>query len=80
MHLKKYDPETYGEYPEIMTEYMKLGEDRFKILYKNSKPYIRTDSKNPSIGNYSPNEEDLRFDPIDYLKEILPAKDLYKLL
>jgi glycosyltransferase involved in cell wall biosynthesis len=80
MHLKKYDSETYGAYPEIIVDHMKNGNDRFKIEYKNGKPYRRNDSANLSIQNYSPTEEDLNFDPMDYLKEILPAGDLYKLI
>ncbi|MDF2438536.1 MAG: glycosyl transferase group 1 [Bacteroidota bacterium] len=80
MHLKRYDPETYGAYPEILSEYMKKGQDRFKIIYRDNKPYKRTDALNPAIENYVPTGEDLNFDPIDYLKEVLPKKDLYKLL
>jgi glycosyltransferase involved in cell wall biosynthesis len=80
LHLKKYDPETYGEYPEIILEYMQKGKERFKVLYKHSRPDRRADSNNLSIQNYMPTKEDLNYDPFEYLKEVLPEKDLYKLL
>lgn len=80
LHYKKYDPETYGDFPEILLEHHSKGVERFRIIYKNGKPYSRIDSSDISIQNYVPSEEDLKFNPLHFLEKVSSEEDFYKLL
>lgn len=79
MHYKRFDPETYSDFPDIIAEHQATGQSRFIVLYKNGRPYTRSDSKNPNIQNYVPTNEDLLFDPVSFLKDLLPEKELNKI-
>lgn len=78
-HLKKFDPETYVDYPEILIEYINEGKERFRIMYKNGKPFLRLDSKDKTIENYVPTSEDMSYNGLEYLMHALPNNYHYKL-
>jgi len=42
-HFEKYDPVTYGDYPDILKEEIEAGRDRFEVIYRDGKPYLRVD-------------------------------------
>lgn len=57
----KYKEDVYGEYPVILQREMKKTNQRFEVLYKDFKPYIRIDNNDITMQSYSPTEEDIKW-------------------
>jgi len=72
-HFAKYDIDL-EEYPEVLKEEIINKTERFKAIYLNGKPYLRQDSNDEEMLNYQPTEEDLNWDPEDFLRQFLSAE------
>ncbi|MFN5847013.1 MAG: glycosyltransferase, partial [Chitinophagales bacterium] len=79
LHYKRYDPDTYSELPDILIEHQASGLFRFEILYKDGHPCQRADARDPRIQNYTPSSEDLAFNPISFLKDVMSESDLNRI-
>ncbi len=72
----KYDAKKYGDYPDVIKEELKKGKERFKIIYKNNRPFIRIDEEDIEMKNYQPNTEDLAWDPKKFLEKLVSPREL----
>lgn len=57
--IKRYSPSSAIKYPKIIQEKIIEGQERFKVEYKNNKPYLRRDYKDKEMVKYVPTQEDL---------------------
>lgn len=73
--LQKYDATKYGEYPEVVLQKEKEETQRFEVIYKDGKPYIRHDKHDASFVNYQPTADDLAWSPEEYHRK---AKEIYR--
>ena len=58
-------------YPDVIKEEIDSGNERFKILYENGKPYSRKDSKDLEMENYSISEEDKNWSISEFMDRLL---------
>ncbi|MAO32056.1 MAG: hypothetical protein CL824_00990 [Crocinitomicaceae bacterium] len=58
-------------YPDVIKEEIDSGNERFKILYENGKPYSRKDSKDFEMENYSISEEDEKWSISEFMDRLL---------
>ncbi len=79
-HIVRFDTGKYGEYPEIIREAMKAGNERFKIIYRNGKAVARRDADDPSFENFRPGEDDLAFDPMTVFRSAIRDASVLKKL
>jgi len=73
--LMRYNKETYGDYPQIVSDRIKAGDSRFEVVYEAGKPYLRTDKLDLDFLAYTPSVEDIRWDVGAYFERM---KKLYK--
>ena len=73
--LQKYDTTKYGEYPDVVLQREREEAQRFEVVYKDGKPYIRHDKLDLSFLNYQPDADDLAWSPEDYHRK---AKEIYR--
>ena len=57
--LAKIDLEQFGDYPDALKDEKENDNVRFKVQLKNGRPFLRTDSSDSEMTNYSPSEEDI---------------------
>ena len=69
----------YGPYPEQIQKAIDTGNERFSYIYENGKPVARLDKEDSSLENYTPTKEDLTWDVIAHLKNILSEKEQQKI-
>lgn len=74
--IKRYDPLLYVRYPKIINELISRGNERFKVAYKNDKPYYRKDSTDVNMLNYEPTEKDLNWSILGFKEKIIAKKYL----
>ncbi len=79
-HITPFETEKYGEYPEIILEAIKSGNERFKIIYRDGKAVARRDAKDPGQMLYQPDEVDLSFDPMTVFRAVIGDPVLLKKL
>ncbi len=72
------DLKLYGPYPEQIQKAIDEGDERFSYKYENGKAVARLDKEDASLENYIPTKEDLEWDVIAHLKNILPRNDWKK--
>ena len=72
-HLTRYEPEKYGEYPEIVGEERERPQ-RFEVVYREGRPWIRIDHEDAEMRDYEPTREDLVWDPEQFLRRFLTAE------
>lgn len=65
----KYDPNIYIQYPIELIKLIKMN-NRFKIVYKDNLPYIRLDSENSDMKNYTPDEDDLNWSVEEFFRKV----------
>jgi glycosyltransferase involved in cell wall biosynthesis len=75
-HHVKYDESKYGEYPEILKQEIEAGRERFKVVYRDGRPYCRIDYEDKEMLDYKPTQEDLDWDPTPYLRSVLNESQL----
>lgn len=69
--FNKFNPEQYGVYyPAILNQEINSGNERFKVIYKNDKPYLRKDKNDNSMINYVPTEEDLKWSLAGFFQKL----------
>jgi glycosyltransferase involved in cell wall biosynthesis len=72
--LARYDAAKYGDYPQIVLDRIKAGDNRFEVIYNDGLPFLRTDKSDIEFASYNPTAEDLNWDVEAYLKRM---KTLY---
>lgn len=72
--LALFDAVRFGDYPQVVADKMKAGDTRFKVIYKNEKPYLRTDEQDADFLAYQPTAEDINWDVDAYFTRM---KTLY---
>lgn len=77
-HLVPYDPELYGDYPEVLQEALS-GPQRFEVVYRNGRPWSRVDHEDREMAGYEPTPDDLAWDPEAFLRRFLSPEDLRQL-
>jgi glycosyltransferase involved in cell wall biosynthesis len=75
-HFVKYEPEKYGDYPDVLLEEIRNRKERFKIIYKDGRPFIRLDYTDVEMQNYEPAFEDLNWDPKKFLEKLISPKEI----
>ena len=65
----KYQPKEFIDYPLELKNLMKKN-NRFEIVYKNLKPYIRIDHASSSMKNFKPDEDDLKWEVDKFYKKV----------
>jgi len=78
LHSTPLDLKLYGPYPEQIQKAIIEGNERFSYKYENGKPVARLDKNDSSLENYIPTKEDLEWDVIAHLKNILSEEDQKK--
>jgi glycosyltransferase involved in cell wall biosynthesis len=78
-HYQRYEPELYGDYPDILREQIESGKERFKVIYRDGRPYLRVDYEDPEMLEHKPTQEDLDWDPEDYLRSMLSMDECRQL-
>ncbi|GDX53438.1 hypothetical protein LBMAG27_24850 [Bacteroidota bacterium] len=73
------DMKLYGPYPEQIQKVINEGNERFSYKYENGKAVARLDKEDSSLENYIPTKEDLEWDIIAHLKNILSEKEQKKI-
>ena len=58
--FEKYEIEDFIDYPKEIKKLMNKN-DRFKIIYKDSKPFYRMDSHHKLMSNFEPDSEDMNW-------------------
>jgi glycosyltransferase involved in cell wall biosynthesis len=69
-HLVRYDSDRYGAYPEVLEAELD-GPQRFEVLYRDGRPWMRVDHEDDEMAGYEPTEEDLAWDPEEFLRRFL---------
>jgi hypothetical protein len=77
---RKYQPEIYGEYPDILRSEMENNRERFRIIYKDGRPAWRVDHMDKEMIDYNPTAEDLEWDPVAFLRQFLKPEQMQKIL
>jgi glycosyltransferase involved in cell wall biosynthesis len=77
-HLAPYDPELYGDYPEILEEELTKPQ-RFEVVYRDGRPWNRIDHEDEEMRGYEPTAEDLAWDPEAFLARFISQDDLRQL-
>ena len=72
------DMNLFGPYAEQIQKAIIEGNERFSYKYENGKPVARLDKNDSSLENYIPTKEDLEWDVIAHLKNILSEEDQKK--
>jgi glycosyltransferase involved in cell wall biosynthesis len=73
-HFARYDPDEYGEYPEILKGALD-GPQRFEVVYREGRPWIRVDHEDQEMRVWQPGDDDLSWDPEAFLRRFLaPAQ------
>jgi glycosyltransferase involved in cell wall biosynthesis len=73
-HLAPYDPERFGDYPEVLREELG-GRQRFEVVYKDGRPWTRIDHEDAEMAGYEPTTEDLEWDPEAFLRRFLSEEE-----
>lgn len=73
-HLAPYDPERYGDYPEVLEDELSRPQ-RFEVVYRNGRPWTRVDHEDAEMLGYEPTREDLEWDPEAFLRRFLSEED-----
>jgi glycosyltransferase involved in cell wall biosynthesis len=68
--FKKIDETTSNDYPEIIYNEIKNNRERFIVEYKDNLPYLRIDREDEEMASYKPTEEDLNWNPADFLQKL----------
>jgi glycosyltransferase involved in cell wall biosynthesis len=76
--LARYDASRWGEYPAILRPLLE-GPQRFEVVYRDQRPYLRLDHADPEMIAYEPTAEDLAWDPAIFLAKFLSATQLAEL-
>ena len=71
-HLTRYEPERYGDYPELVERELERPQ-RFEVVYRDGRPWIRIDHEDTEMRDYEPTPEDLAWDPEQFLRQFLTA-------
>ena len=79
LYSEPLDMKLYGPYPEQIQKAIDTGNERFSYIYENGKPVARLDKEDSSLENYTPTKEDLTWDVIAHLKNILSEKEQQKI-
>jgi glycosyltransferase involved in cell wall biosynthesis len=74
-HLTAFDAQRYGDYPEVLREELSRPEQRFTIVYRAGRPWIRIDREDAEMRDYEPTDADLAWDPEDFLRRFLSPED-----
>ena len=74
--IKKYDPKKFIQYPNIIKDLITKGNERFKVLYKNKKPFYRKDMNDKDMLNYQPTKDDLNWSINEFEEKIIKKEYL----
>lgn len=69
LRFVRYEPESYIDYPSELKKLMKEN-NRFEIVYKDSKPFMRIDKSNKAMQDFKPNNDDLTWSVDAFIKKI----------
>ena len=72
--LAKFNTEKYGEYPKVVADRIKSGDNRFEVTYNAGKPFLRNDKNDQEFSQYTPTKEDVAWDVDAYFERM---KKLY---
>jgi glycosyltransferase involved in cell wall biosynthesis len=75
-HFAPYDPERYGQYPAVLEQELAKPDQRFEVVYRDGRPWIRVDHADSEMAGYEPTEDDLAWDPEAFLRRFLNEQDL----
>lgn len=73
------DMKLYGPYPEQIQKAIDEGNERYWYEYQNGIAIARRDKEDDFLDNYIPTKEDLAWDVIAHLKNILSEKEQQKI-
>ncbi len=62
LNLTKYDQKATYPYPSIVKQIIGQKKERYAVMYKDNRPYSRTDEEDEAMKTYSPSKEDLDWD------------------
>ena len=62
------------DYPEVLREEVKKNEPRFHIIYRNNQIFSRIDRQDIETCNYTPNEDDINWNPDDFFNKLSMEK------
>ncbi|MBL4655610.1 MAG: glycosyltransferase [Bacteroidia bacterium] len=80
LHFEQYNVDLYGDYPEILKNELVNEDERFKVIYKDGKPSIRIDKKDQKMIEYIPTAEDLKWDPLKFLKDLISDNEFQNII
>jgi hypothetical protein len=66
----KYQAALHEYYPKILKEHMASGLERFEIIYRSGRPFLRIDQQDKSMKTYQPTEEDVNWDIDAFFKKV----------
>ena len=72
--LALYDVTQFGEYPQVVANKIEDGDNRFEVVYKDGKPFLRTDRNDLEFASYKPSNEDVAWNVDSYFERM---KKLY---
>ena len=67
--LVPYEPEKLGDYPHVLRDELSQRQ-RFEVVYRNGRPWIRLDHEDSEMLDYEPTPDDLRWDPEAFLRQL----------
>jgi glycosyltransferase involved in cell wall biosynthesis len=62
LHFAPYRPEQFAPYPKSIEALVANTNTQFEVIYKNDKPYRRSDHNDTEMLSYQPDESDLNWD------------------
>jgi len=68
--LALYQTSKYGDYPQIVTDRINSGDDRFEVRYNNGRPFLRIDKSDHEFEAYKPTSEDIAWDVDAYFERM----------
>ncbi len=69
-HYIKYNPQKYGDYPPVLKEAIEKDYLRFKVIYRDGKPFSIEDKENHKLNGYMPTAEDLSWDVTQFFRKL----------
>jgi hypothetical protein len=73
--MTAFDPGRYGDYPDVLRDELARPQQRFEIVYRDDRPWIRIDREDAEMLDYEPTDADLAWNPEDFLRRFLSPED-----
>jgi len=73
-HLTRFDTDRFGDYPKVLKDELSTRQ-RFEVVYRDGRPWLRVDHEDPEMLDYRPTPEDLAWDPEAFLRRFLTEEE-----